>query len=245
MPRIRSLILPGLLTFVALAVLVSLGTWQMERKSWKEGLVTRIAARAHGEPGAIAPEQAWATWSAAADEYRRVRLSGTFRHDAEVLVHGNSPRDTRGGVAPGYYVLTPLLREDGSVVVVNRGFVPLDRKAPATRAEGQVAGPVTVTGLVRAPEEGGWFIPENDAAKGEWFTRDIAAVARKAGLARVAPFYVDADATPNPGGWPRGGLTVISFPNNHLEYALTWYGLAIGAAGVFAAFAWRRLRETS
>ncbi|MDJ1157857.1 SURF1 family protein [Chelatococcus sp. SYSU_G07232] len=243
MPRLRPLLLPGLLTLAALAVLLSLGTWQLGRKAWKDELLARIEARIHATPGEIVREEEWPAWKVAEDEYRRARLTGTFRHDAEVLVHGNSPRDPRSGsVLPGYYVLTPLVRDDGTTVIVNRGFVPLDRRAPDTRPDGQVAGAVTVTGVVRAPEEGGWFVPQNDAAKGEWFTRDVAAIAAAKKLQRVAPFYVDADAAPNPGGWPRGGLTVVNFPNNHLEYALTWYGLAVGAAGVFIAWAWRRLR---
>jgi surfeit locus 1 family protein len=131
---------------------------------------------------------------------------------------------------------------DGAIVVINRGFVPIELRDPATRAAGQVAGEVTVTGLVRAPERRGWFVPENEPAQNRWFLRDPAAIAAAHGLARVAPFYVDADGTENPGGWPRGGQTRLALPNNHLQYALTWFGLALTLVGVFAAWSLRRLR---
>ncbi len=240
--RWRGLILPGVLTLLVLAVLLSLSAWQFSRMGWKEALLARIEARIDAAPVPVPPEADWPAWRADEDEYRRVMVEGRFLHDREVLVHGNTPRDERGRVFAGYYVLTPLARPDGSIVVVNRGFVPLENRDPATRAPGQVEGEVVVSGVMRAPQERGWFLPADDPAKGEWFTRDPAAIAAAFGLTRVAPFMVEADGASNPGGLPRGGLTRVSFPNNHLEYALTWLGLAIGLLGVFAAFATRRLK---
>ena len=237
--RWRSLIAPGLATLVALAIMISLGIWQLERKAWKEGLIAQIEARAHEGPSAIAAEPEWPAWTAASDEFRRVRLSGTFRHDLEIQLHGLAR--LRDSAVQGYYVFTPLALEGGATVLVNRGFVPTELRNPKTRAEGQVAGPVSVTGLVRAPERGGWFLPANDPGRKEWFVRSVADMARADGLERVAPFYVDADASPNPGGWPRGGQTQLTLKNDHLGYALTWFGLAATLVGVFAVFAWRRL----
>ena len=103
-------------------------------------------------------------------------------------------------------------------------------------------GTVTVTGLMREPEARNIFTPADDAAHNMWFTRDPAAIARVEGLDRAAPFTVDADVSAVPGGLPQGGETVLDIPNNHLSYALTWFGLALGLAGVFAVFAARRLR---
>lgn len=240
--RWRGLILPGVLTLLALAVLLSLSAWQFSRKEWKEALLARIEARIDAEPVPLPPEADWPAWRAENDEYRPVVVQGRFLHDREVLVHGNTPRDEHGRVGAGYYVLTPLVRPDGSIVIVNRGFVPLANRDPATRAAGQVEGEVVVRGVMREPQERGWFVPADDPARGEWFTRDPAAIAAAFGLSRVAPFIVEADGTPNPGGLPLGGLTRVSFPNNHLEYALTWLGLAIGLVGVFVAFAIRRLK---
>ena len=243
-PSWRLLLAPGLATLVALAILVALGMWQLERKAWKESLLAQIQARAYGTPGAIAPESAWPSWSALDDEFRRVRLTGTFLNDAAIPLHGLA--ELRRAAAPGLYIFTPLRLADDSIVMVNRGFVPTGLRDPALRAPGIPSGPVTITGLVRAPETRGSFVPENDAVRNEWFVRDLGDMARARKLSRVAPFYVDADATPNPGGWPLGGQTRLSLPNDHLQYALTWFGLALTLIGVFGTFAWRRItgRET-
>jgi surfeit locus 1 family protein len=238
--RWRSIVAPGLATLAAFAILVSLGIWQLERKAWKEGLIAQIEARAYGPAGPVAPEADWLSWSAAGDEFRRVRLTGTFRHDLEIQLHGLAR--LRDSAIQGYYVFTPLTLGSGATVIVNRGFVPTELRDPAARASGQVAGQVAVTGLVRAPEARGWFLPPNDPGRNEWFVRDLADMARAHRLERVAPFYVDADASPNPGGWPRGGQTQLTLKNDHLGYALTWFGLAATLIGVFAVFAQRRLR---
>ena len=123
---------------------------------------------------------------------------------------------------PGFWVVTPLEMTGGKIVLVNRGFVPSERREPVMRGEGNPPGLVNVTGLLRISEPGGGFLRRNNPAGDRWYSRDVAAIASARGLSEVAPFFVDADAAPNPGGWPRGGLTVISFPNNHLVYALTW-----------------------
>ncbi|MDP4024027.1 SURF1 family protein [Methylobacterium sp. NEAU 140] len=214
---------------LAFLALLGLGTWQVERRAWKLDLIARVDARVHAPaspaPAADAPVSP-------DDAYRHVRLSGTFLHDRETLVQAVTEY---GG---GYWVLTPLRRDDGSLVLVNRGFVPSDRRDPATREAGQVAGESVVTGLLRLTEPGGAFLRANDPAHGRWYSRDVAAIAAARGLGpvgrSVAPYFVDADDAPNPGGLPRGGLTVIAFPNNHLVYAITWYGMALMlvAAGV-------------
>jgi surfeit locus 1 family protein len=122
-------------------------------------------------------------------------------------------------------VITPLLTERGAILV-NRGFVPPERRLPATRPQGQVSGTVSVVGLLRLSEPGGRFLRANQPARDRWFSRDVAAIAARRGVERAAPFFIDADATANPGGLPVGGLTVINFRNAHLVYALTWLALA-------------------
>jgi surfeit locus 1 family protein len=234
----RSLAVPAVASLVALAILVGLGTWQLQRGAWKQGLVAQIQARAYGDPVPVAGERDFARL--AGEEYRRVRLAGVFLHDREAYVHGLMAAQ-RGQPVQGFYVLTPLRLADGSHVIVNRGFVPTDLRDPQARPAGQVAGPVEVVGLVRAPEARGWFVPADEPARNRWFTRDPGPLAQAHGIPRAAPFLVDADATPNPGGWPRGGQTRLDIPDNHLHYALTWFGLALTLVGVFAAFAWRRL----
>ena len=141
---------------------------------------------------------------------------------------------------PGFWVLTPLATEGGGTLLVNRGFVPPDRRSPATRAAGNPTSPVAVTGLLRLTEPGGAFLRRNDPAAGRWFSRDVAAIAASRGLGEVAPYFVDADATPNPGGLPIGGLTVVAFRNTHLVYALTWFALAAMAFGALVYLALER-----
>lgn len=241
--RLCPLLGPGLATLIALAVLLALGFWQLERLAWKESLIAQIEARAHGAPAEIVPEARWPDWRAADDEFRRVRLTGTFLHDLEVAVHGLMSGQ-RGSPLQGYYIFTPLRLASGAVVMVNRGFVPMDLRDPARRTEAAPAGEVAVAGLVRAPEVRGLFMPENEPTAERWFVRDVAEMARARGLERAAPFWVDLDPAPGATGWPRPGQTRLAIPNNHLGYALTWFGIAATLVGVFGAWAWRRSHET-
>jgi surfeit locus 1 family protein len=242
-PRARGLLLPGLFAALGLAVLLGLGFWQLERLAWKTDLIARVEARAQAAATPIPAENEWGSVSAERDEYRRVIARGVLRHDYEVQVYTVVSEEPGRHAGPGYWVLTPLELPSGAIVIVNRGFVPQDKKDPATRKEGQVQGEVTITGLLRTPEEAGFFTPANDPARNAWYRRDPAEIAHALGLSRVAPFTIDAGATPNPGGLPEGGRTRVRFPNNHLQYALTWFGLAAALAGVFAVFAWQWLRQ--
>lgn len=194
--------------------------WQVERRAWKLDLIARVDARVHAIPAA-APGPA--DWDAVGpeDAYRHVSLTGTFLDAKETLVQAVTEEGA------GFWVLTPLRRPDASLVLVNRGFVPGDRKDPATRRDGQIAGETTVTGLLRLTEPGGAFLRSNDPKDGRWYSRDVAAIGAARGLSDLAPYFIDADADPNPGGLPIGGLTVIAFPNNHLVYAITWFAMAL------------------
>jgi surfeit locus 1 family protein len=216
------------LTVVLTGFLLALGTWQVQRLSWKLGLIERVEARAHATPADAPAAAEWPTLADPAEyEYRRVKLSGTFLNNKEIQVY------TVSDLGPGYWVMTPLARDDGSNVIVNRGFVPSDKRDPSSRREGEPTGPVEIVGLMRAPETGGLFLRTNDPANGRWYSRNIPQISLASGLSGVAPFYVDADATPNPGGLPVGGKTMLTFPNSHLSYAITWYILAamVVAAG--------------
>lgn len=240
--RLGVLIAPGISALLAFGLLCGLGLWQLQRLAWKEALIARVAARTQVSFAPPAPaERDWPKVNAEGDEYRRVRVTGAFRHDREALCWALLS-DAHGKFSgPGYWVLTPLVLADGATILVNRGFVPLDRADPNSRREGEMTGTVTVTGLLRLPEKRSWFTPADDPAAHLWQERDPAAIAAAYGLSRVAPFFIDADDTPNPGGLPQGGETKLVFPNRHLEYALTWFGLALALAAVFAAFAWKQL----
>lgn len=238
--RLRGLLAPGIATLVCLAILLGLGTWQLARKGEKEALIARIVERSRADPPAAPPP--FGAWDAKADEFRRVRVQGTLLNDRETLVHGLAPGEP-GRALQGFYVITPLERDDGTIILINRGFVPTELKDPKDRAAGQVTGETTVTGMLRSSETRTLFVPESDPAHDSWFTRDIAAITAARGLANVAPYLIEADATGNPGGWPRGGQLRIDLPNNHLQYAFTWFGIAACLIGVFSVFAWRRLHD--
>ena len=145
----------------------------------------------------------------------------------------------------GHWVMTPLETTQGFIVLVNRGFVSPDRREPATRTAGQVPGETTVTGLLRLTEPGGAFLRANDPTANRWHSRDVAAIASARQLDKTAPYFVDADVAPNPGGWPVGGLTKVAFSNNHLVYAVTWFTLALMAlaAGGYVLYDWRRRKR--
>jgi surfeit locus 1 family protein len=231
-PALAILAVAGILLFV---LFLALGTWQVERRSWKLGLIERVEQRVHASPAAAPGREQWSRVNTADDEYRHVRLAGIFLHDRETLIQASTT------LGAGHWVLTPLRTPQGWLVLVNRGFVPPERRERATRAESEPPGEVQVTGLLRMTEPGGGFLRRNDSAADRWFSRDVQAIAAARGLADVAPFFVDedapaprpADAAANP-RWPAGGLTVIAFPNNHLVYAITWYALAL----MVAAAAW-------
>jgi len=216
-----SLVVLTFLGFAGIVGLLSLGIWQIERRAWKLDLIERVDERVHAAPQAAPGPTGWPSINAKNDEYRRITAAGHFRNDRETLVTAV----TNDG--SGYWVVTPLETTDGFTVLVNRGFVPPNRRDPASRAAGQVNGEVSVTGLLRLTEPKGAFLRSNDPVADRWFSRDVQAIAAARNLANVAPYFIDADATPNPGGLPIGGLTVVAFHNNHLVYALTWLTLAL------------------
>jgi surfeit locus 1 family protein len=227
----------GAVGILVTLVLLALGVWQVQRLSWKLDLIARVDARVHAEP--VEAPAAGAPIDPAADEYRHVLASGTFRHADETLVQATTER------GPGFWVLTPLVRGDGSVVLVNRGFVQPDRRNADTRRAGNGEDSVAVTGLLRLTEPGGGFLRKNDPAGDRWYSRDVGAIALKHDLQDVAPYFIDADGAENAGGLPVGGLTRVVFPNNHLVYAITWFSLAamlIAAIIVIGRREWMRSR---
>ena len=242
----RGLLLPGIFALAGIAILIGLGVWQLQRLQWKEALIARVEARIDAEPVVAPGPGAWPSFDIDRYDFRPVRATGRFLHDKEVHVFAviAEPKGPAGGV--GYRVMTPLETTEGWYLIVNRGFVPEAKKDAATRVEGQVGGAVTVTGLVRPPEPKGWLTPKADVPRNIWFNRDPAEIAAHLGLPaeRVAPYTVDAAFDPSlPGGLPQGGETVVSFSNNHLQYAITWFGLAAALASVFVVFARGRVRH--
>jgi surfeit locus 1 family protein len=226
---------------LAMAILLALGTWQVERLHWKEKLLADIAERRSAEPVPLA-QVISLTASGGDIEYRRVSVSGTFDHAKERHFFATFEGRT------GFYVYTPMRLADGHMLFVNRGFVPYELKAPETRMAGETAGEQTLTGYARTRLAGkpSSIVPDNDLAKNIFYWKDLDAMAASTGLSAgsVLPFFVDADASvKNPGGWPRGGVTQFDLPNSHLQYAVTWYGLAFALAAVVLGALIKRRRS--
>lgn len=228
-----------------IGVLIGLGVWQVQRLAWKRDLIERVESRVHAAPVAAPGRGQWPLVNRADSEYLRVRLQGRFQHDRETLVQAVTER---GG---GFWVLTPLSTDDGDTVLINRGFVPPPQRDPTTRAQGQIEGTTTVTGLLRLSEPAGGYLRANEPAANRWYSRDVTAIAAARRLGEVgrevAPYFIDAEAVaPGIAGAPVGGLTVIAFSNNHLQYALTWFTLAlmlIGGTGLVLRHEWRSRRS--
>ena len=198
------------------ALLLGLGTWQVQRRTWKLDLIhrveTRLAAAPVPAPRSASPD----------DAYRRVRASGHFVTGRDSFVQAVTDRGA------GWWVLTPLKTQDATILI-NRGFVERRAATPPPPP-----GKVDVQGLLRLSEPGGGFLRSNVPHLDRWYSRDVAAIAKRRGLGQTAPYFIDADAQPStrPGD-PIGGLTVVRFTNNHLAYAITWYMLAIMTAAGF------------
>jgi surfeit locus 1 family protein len=233
----RSLLAGGAASLVGVAILVSLGVWQLHRLAWKEGLIAAADSRAHAAPTPLPPPADWPAMKPADYEYQHVSTRGTYDYAHQELIFSSleEPRGPQGGV--GYYVMTPLKLDSGETVIVDRGFVPEPLKAAADQGP---RGETQVTGLLRASERRNWFTPADEPEKNLFFSRDVEALAKGMALGPHAPFVIDADAGPNP--LPQGGETRLTFENNHLSYAFTWFGLAAALVAVYGAYAWGRLK---
>ncbi len=234
----RSLLIPAVLAFAAL---LALGTWQVERKAWKEELIATLAERLAVPPVPLPPPTAWGALDQAGDEYRRVAFKAEFEPAEQALVLATGSAFRPDVTGPGYWVFTPARLADGGVVVVNRGFVPLaDAKTLPNRV---TMGTVDITGAMRWPEAPNWFTPKADPAQNLWFVRDPVAIGAAKGWGQVSPFYVEQETPVSRGGWPQPGKLVPNLPNNHLQYAVTWYGLALVLVVVFVVWAAKTGRE--
>ena len=222
----RPRLVPTLITIPVVLVCLGLGLWQIQRLHWKEALIAQREAALAAAPIA-APRR---RDEALALEFHRITAEGVFLHDREIL--RIAPGPTGGS---GFEIMTPLREPDGRVIFVDRGFVPTALKDRPKRAAGDPAGVARVIGLLRLPpaRKPSWFLPDNKPDRNLWFWADLPAMASADGLGEVAPFYIEADATPNPGGWPKGRGTLEPLPNDHLQYAITWFALAATALAVF------------
>ncbi len=217
-PRQRDALLL-VLGLALVSILVLLGNWQMRRLEWKRDLIAAVEARAFGVPVDAPPPEAF---SPEDDAYLRVAVSGTYRHQNSALVKAVTE------LGPGYWVMTPLDTDTGTVWI-NRGFVPPERRDP--KLWSLPSSDVRVIGLLRPDEPAGTLLERNRPDIDRWVSRDLRALSEKAGLKDAAPYFIDAEQSAPLGDWPRGGLTLLRFRNSHLSYALTWYVMALLLAG--------------
>lgn len=214
------------------AALVWLGVWQLQRRTWKLALIAQVEHRLAAPPAAAPGPAAWARIGAE-DAYTRIAAHGRWRAGADTFVQAVTD------LGSGYWVMTPLDETRGFTLLVNRGFVSGDARATLPRPP---SGAVAVTGLLRVSEPGGAFLHHNQPTADRWYSRDVAAIAAKRGLGRIAPYFIDADARTSP-ATPRGGLTVVRFPNNHLQYALTWFAMALALGGALVWLVTARAKD--
>ena len=237
MLKLRPLLWPTIIMLPIFLFSLSLGVWQMERRAWKRDILDRIATNQAAAPLTL---DELLKGDPLRFEYGRVRVSGSFLHDKEFYLAARSLKDK-----VGMQVVTPLRTDSGAIVLFDRGWLPSEQRDPAKRAAGQLAGKVEITGIVRRTQEKRQFAPDNDPPKNFWFHVDVPLMRSMAGGKldpKLDSFFLEADAAPNPGGVPIGGQTRLDIPNDHLQYAITWFLLALALAGVYLAYHWENGR---
>jgi surfeit locus 1 family protein len=222
LPRFTAFCIP------LLAALIALGVWQLQRLHWKLDLIAQMNGHLHAPPLSLDDILKLPQLDA---QYRRVALDGRFENDRESYVF----TATDEGLS-AYHVVTPFALDDGRILFVDRGLVPPALRQPQTRAAGLLEGEQHVVGVWRTPDAPGFFTPAPDLKNRVWYSHDVPGIAKALALKPVSPVIVEADATPVPGGWPKGGQTVVSLPNDHLQYALTWFLLAASLVVIYFVY---------
>ena len=239
MIRLRPALWPTLISLPIFVLSLGLGIWQMERREWKRDILDRIAVNQAAPPVTLAE---LLRGDPLHHEYGRVKVAGTFLHDREFYLAARNLKNT-----VGLQVVTPLRTDDGLIVLFDRGWVPQEKKDPAKRAEGQLPGRVELVGVVRRAQEQRQFAPDNVPDRNVWFHVDVPLMRSMAGGKsdpKLDSFFLEADATANPGGSPIGGQTRLDIPNDHLQYAITWFGIALAMVAVYLAYHWENGRLT-
>jgi len=241
--RLAAVVGPGIAALIVFTGLVGLGSWQLERKTWKEGLIETLSQRLAAAPSELPPPQRWPGLVPGAEEYRRVQFAAEILPHEEALIFTSGSAFRPDVSGPGYWVFAPARLPGGGLVVVDRGFVPEGRQDRATRAAAEVGARLDMVGVLRWPEQPGWFTPQADPGHNLWFVRDPLAIARAKNWGEVAPFFIELESPVPPGGLPRPGPLKVNLPDDHLQYAITWYGLAAVLAVSFAFWLRSRWQE--
>lgn len=238
--RLRTgLAVPILFALVCAATFVGLGTWQLGRKAWKEALIETLQQRLSAQPTELPSPETWPRLRQADEEFRRVKVKGEIQSGREAFLYGGGSSLRPDIKMPGYFLFTPARTRDGALVVINRGHVPETALRNSERY-GPPTGMVEIVGVLRWPQPANPFVTAYDPAAAIWFVRDHREMAARHGWGAVAPFYVEMESPQPPGGLPRAGALRLNLRNDHLQYAITWYGLALVVMVMFGVWLMRR-----
>lgn len=235
---LRSIVIASAVTAIGLAILISLGVWQLNRLAWKEGLIATLHERLSAAPVGLPSRAEWPKLTPDNSEFRRVTLRVEFPDSQRASVYAGAPALRADLKSPGYFIFAPARLPGGETVVINTGWVPADRQYQWS------GGSREIVGYLRWPEQPGLFVSDHDTSGAIWFVRDQRAMARLRGWGEVAPFYIDQESPVPAGGLPKPGPLTVNLRNNHLGYAWTWFGLAGTLVGVFAFWLWNGRRKT-
>jgi surfeit locus 1 family protein len=234
----------GAFTLLMVALFVSLGIWQLQRRTEKHALIAALTERLAAPPQALPPASQWSTLDPASDEFRRVRFAATYRQPGDAMVYSSGSAVRADISGPGTWAFLPAQLPQGDTVVVNAGFVEntmqdrgVEDRAVARLITGE---PVTLTGYLRFPETAGVLTPPANTAKRLWFSRDHLAMARALGWGEggkpVAPFYIDLEAPVPLSGVPKPGPLEVHLKDDHMQYAITWFALALAVVTAFGVW---------
>ncbi len=234
----RPKLIPTLFTIPALITLLALGTWQVQRLEWKQGLIDKLQSRAGLTPSAIPA----GPLDEENHEFLPIRVTGTYDHDNEFHLV-NRALNGKAGIN----VVTPLRLADGSAILVNRGWVPFEARDRSLRPDGLLQGEQTVTGLLRFVKPRSWIqeavVPENEPENNAWFNIDPPAMAAKAGVGPMPNHYILSSDQSARGSLPRGRQWSLDIKNDHLQYAITWYSLAVALLAIYVIYHRKRPEE--
>lgn len=215
---------PTLGTIPILIALLLLGQWQVERLNWKLGLIEQIELRATKEAVSLPADYSNLTIL----EYVNVSVTGVFNNFQEMTHYSVGPNGEAG-----YDLYTPFVTDKGRIIIVNRGWVMENMKNKDIRPDTIIEGVVTIEGLLRKPSEKLWYGPNNEPENNIWFYGDIEGMAKAQEISEVYPMFLYASKVDGDNGFPVAGRTELNIINNHLDYALTWFGLAIVLVGIY------------
>jgi cytochrome oxidase assembly protein ShyY1 len=240
--RKRGTVAFAIFTLAMVALFIGLGVWQLQRRAEKHALIAALTERLAAAPSPLPPASMWNTLTSDHDEFRRVSFTATYEQSLDAMVYSSGSAIRPDISGPGTWAFLPARLPDGETVAVNAGFVPntMQERSVQDRAVAQLitGKPVAMTGYIRFPEAAWMLTPDVEHAKRLWFARDHLAMAQALGWDKVAPFYIDLE-TPEPqSGIPKPGPLQVNLRDDHMQYALTWFTLAV--AVVIAFFVWMR-----